>query len=102
MVSLSDGLNGAYLYFNKELWHQSIYPNNSSLIESAGAGDAFSATFTSALALGKNTLEAFSWSLINPMSVIQKIGPQAGLLSREKLEEYLKNAPESYKTTKMF
>jgi hypothetical protein len=30
------------------------------------------------------------------MSVVQEIGAQRGLLSREKLEEYLANAPEDY------
>jgi len=53
------------------------------------------------LALGKSPLEAFSWGPINSMSVIQYVGAQEGLLSREKLEEYLKNAPESYKTKKL-
>jgi ribokinase len=101
IVSISDGENGAYLYFNNEFWHQPIYPNIDPPFESTGAGDAFSATFTSALVLGKNPLEAFSWSLINPMSVIQKIGSQEGLLKREKIEAYLKNAPEDYRATKI-
>jgi hypothetical protein len=35
------------------------------------------------------------------MSVAQKIGAQEGLLTREKLEEYLKNAPAEYKTKKI-
>ncbi|MFA6274269.1 MAG: PfkB family carbohydrate kinase [Candidatus Paceibacterota bacterium] len=101
MVAISDGLNGAYFYFKDELWHLPIYPNENSTVESTGAGDAFSSTFTSALALGKNPLEAFSWSLINSMSVVQKIGAHEGLLTREKLEEYLKNAPENYKIKKL-
>jgi hypothetical protein len=35
------------------------------------------------------------------MSVVQQVGAQKGLLSREKLEEYLKNAPEEYKLRKI-
>ena len=101
MVALSDGASGAYLYFNDELWHHPVYPDATPPLEITGAGDAFSATFTVALALGKTPLEALSWSLINPMSVIQHIGTQAGLLTREKLEEYLKNAPADYKATKI-
>ena len=100
MVVLSDGPNGAYLYFNNELWHNTIYPDIAPPLERTGAGDAFSSTFTAALALGKTPLEAFSWGPINSMSVVQKVGAQAGLLSREKLEEYLKNAPGEYKLTK--
>jgi len=35
------------------------------------------------------------------MSVVQHVGAHRGLLSREKLEEYLKNAPKDYKLTKI-
>jgi hypothetical protein len=31
------------------------------------------------------------------MSVVQYIGAQKGLLSREQLEQFLKDAPESYR-----
>jgi sugar/nucleoside kinase (ribokinase family) len=103
IVAISDGLNGAYLYYNDELWHIPIYQDSNSpmAIERTGAGDAFSSTFTVALALGKTPLEAFSWGPINSMSVVQKIGSQAGLLTRKELENYLSKAPENYKPTKL-
>jgi len=101
IVVISDGPNGAYLYYNDELFHNPIYPDIAPPVDRTGAGDAFSSTFTAALALGKTPLEAFSWGPINSMSVVQKIGAQEGLLSREKLEEYLKNAPKNYKVIKM-
>ncbi|MFH1200734.1 MAG: carbohydrate kinase family protein [bacterium] len=101
MVVLSDGPNGAYLYLNDELWHIPIYPDIAPPLERTGAGDAFSSTFTAALALGKNPLEAFTWGPINSMSVVQEIGAQKGLLTKEKLEEYLQNAPSDYKAKKI-
>jgi len=101
IVSISDGPKGAYLYQNGELWYNPIYPDIAPPLERTGAGDAFSSTFTAALALGKSPLEAFAWGPINSMSVVQYVGAQAGLLSREKLEEYLKTAPESYKPKKL-
>ncbi len=101
MVVISDGPKGAYLYLDEELWHNPIYPDIAPPLERTGAGDAFSSTFTAALALGKTPLEAFSWGPINAMSVVQKIGAQEGLLNREKLEEYLKVAPSDYKVNKM-
>ncbi len=101
IVVISDGAKGAYLYFDGELWHNPIYPDIAPPLERTGAGDAFSSTFTAALALGKSPLEAFAWGPINAMSVVQKIGAQAGLLNREKLEAYLQNAPESYKVKKI-
>jgi ribokinase len=101
IVVISDGPNGAYLYLNDELWHIPIYPDIAPPLDRTGAGDAFSSTFTAALALGLSPLQAFAWGPINSMSVVQEIGAQKGLLSREKLEEYLKNAPESYKVKKL-
>ncbi len=107
MVVLSDGPNGAYLYLKNELsdeyelWHIPIYPDTASPLDRTGAGDAFSSTFTAVLALGKSPLEAFAWGPINSMSVVQEIGAQKGLLTREKLEEFLKNAPENYKIEKI-
>ena len=101
IVAISDGEKGAYMYLNDELWHIPIYKDSIPPLERTGAGDAFSSTITCALALGKTPLEAFTWGPINAMSVVQKIGAQAGLLSREKLEEHLKNAPAEYKLTKI-
>lgn len=101
IVSISDGPNGAYLYHNGELWKTPMYPDIAPPLERTGAGDAFSSTFTAGLALGLDPLTAFSWGPINSMAVVQEIGAQKGLLTREKLEEYLKNAPADYKPTKI-
>ena len=43
IVVLSDGPNGAYLYFNEELWHMPLYPDIAPPFERTGAGDAFAA-----------------------------------------------------------
>jgi len=101
IVVISDGPEGAYLYLNDELWHIPIYPDIAPPTERTGAGDAFSSTFTAALALGKSPIEAFTWGPINSMSVVQQTGAQKGLLTKEKIEEYLKNAPENYKARKI-
>jgi sugar/nucleoside kinase (ribokinase family) len=101
IVVISDGPNGAYLYQNEELWHIPVYPDIAPPVDRTGAGDAFSSTFVATLALGKSPLEALAWGPINAMSVVQAIGAQKGLLSREKLEEYLQNAPENYRVRKI-
>ena len=66
-------------------------------INRTGAGDAYSSTFTVAIALGKSVKEALIWGPINSMSVVQKMGARAGLLTHENLEEYLEKAPADYK-----
>lgn len=99
IVSITDGPDGAYAYdsYNDEYWFHPIYPDPQPPVERTGAGDSFSSTFTAALALGKSVVEALSWGPINSMNVVQHIGAQAGLQTREQLEEFLKNAPDHYK-----
>ncbi len=41
--------------------------------------------------------EALLWGPINAMSVVQEIGAQKGLLSREALEKFLADAPSDYR-----
>lgn len=101
IVCISDGPNGAYYYERGQLWHMPLYPDIAPPLERTGAGDAFSSTFTAALALGLDPLTAFAWGPINSMSVVQGVGAQAGLLSRKALEAYLAKAPADYKPKKI-
>ncbi|OGI58396.1 hypothetical protein A3F19_01435 [Candidatus Nomurabacteria bacterium RIFCSPHIGHO2_12_FULL_37_29] len=101
IVVLTDGIRGSYAYDGKEFLFMIPYPDPKPPLERTGAGDAFSSTVVSAIILGKTLPEALSWGSINAMSVVQEIGAQRGLLSKEKIEEYLKNAPEDYKTKKI-
>lgn len=101
MVSISDGPNGAYLFYKGELWKIPLYPDIAPPVDRTGAGDAFASTIVGGIVLGMSPLEAFTWGPINSMSVVGEIGAQKGLLSREKLEAYLKNAPADYKPTKI-
>ena len=98
---VTDGPNGAYAFDGKDTWYMPLYPDPAPPYERTGAGDSFSSTFTSALALGKSVDEALMWGPINSMSVVQKIGAQEGLLTREKLEEYLANRPADYEPKKV-
>jgi ribokinase len=102
LVVLTDGPKGAYLREESgEFWFMPPYPDPKPPFERTGAGDAFSSTLTAALALGMSPQEAIMWGPINSMSVVQYVGAREGLLSREKLEEYLKNAPADYKPKKI-
>lgn len=93
---ITDGRNGAFVYDGKEFWQMPMYPDPTPPVDRTGAGDSFSSAFTSAIALGMDIPEALRWGPINSMSVVQQIGARAGLLTREKLEENLKNAPKDY------
>jgi ribokinase len=101
IVVITDGPRGAYAYDGKEAWFMPPYPDPKPPFERTGAGDAFASTFTSALALGKTIPEALEWGPINSMSVVQYVGAQKGLLTREALEDFLKKSPNEYKPKKI-
>lgn len=93
---ITDGVKGAYSYDGREMLFMRPYPDPAPPLERTGAGDAFSSTFTAALAMGKSVREAMMWAPINPMSVVQYVGAREGLLTHEQIEEYLKTAPADY------
>ena len=96
IVCITNGPKGAYMLADGKAYFMPIYPDPKEPLERTGCGDAFASTFMSALLLGKTPLEALIWAPINPMSVVQYVGAQEGLLSRDQLEELLKNAPADY------
>ncbi len=96
IVVVTDGTEGAYAYDGTRFLRVPMYPDTRGPFERTGAGDAFASTVVSALSLGKSLDEALLWGPINSMSVVQDVGAQKGLLTRDVLEQYLKDAPESY------
>lgn len=98
---LTDGPNGAYASDGSSVYFMPSYPDSKPPFERTGAGDAFSSTFVVFLALGMSLEDALLRAPINSMSVVQYVGAREGLLTREKLEEFLKNAPADYKPRKI-
>lgn len=96
IVVVTDGVKGAYVLDNEVAYFMPVYPDIKAPYERTGAGDAFASTVTAGLALGKTLHEALLWGPVNSMSVVQCIGAQEGLLSQEKIAEYLKTAPADY------
>lgn len=96
LVAITDGTNGAYAYDGTQALFVPMYPDTRGPYERTGAGDAFASTVVAALALGKPIEEALLWGPVNSMSVVQDVGAQKGLLTREALEDYLAKAPAEY------
>lgn len=94
---ITDGPNGAYVSDGTETLKVPMYPDPKPPVDRTGAGDATTSTFVIALALGKSLREALLWGPVNSMSVVQEVGAQKGLLTREKIEEYLASAPAAYR-----
>lgn len=102
MPVITDGPNGAYVVDTEDqAWHMPMYPDPAPPVDRTGAGDSFSSTFTAAIALGKTPAEALAWGPVNSMSVVQHIGAQKGLLSREALLKLLAEGPADYQPKKI-
>lgn len=94
---ITDGRQGAYAQSAEGSWFVPMYPDERAPKERTGAGDAFASTVVAALSLGKPLQEALLWGPINAMEVVQEIGAQKGLVSRERLEQLLAQAPAEYR-----
>jgi len=101
ITCITDGPKGAYAYDGNNMWFMPVSEDGKKPFERTGAGDAFASTVTAALAFGKPIEEALRWGPINSGSVVQFVGAQKGLLSREKLEELLSSAPKDYRPQKL-
>lgn len=95
-IVITDGSDGAYAGNEKGMLQVPNYPDPAPPFERTGAGDAFASTITTALAQGESLETALLWAPINSMSVVQKLGAQAGLLTQDELQQYLSEAPEWY------
>lgn len=90
LVVITDGPGGTYSYDGRELLHMPII--EAPVIERTGAGDAFGSGFLGAIMAGKTIQEALQWGTVNSASVLGFIGPQAGLLTLDKLPTWLARA----------
>lgn len=87
-VALTDGRRGAYSYSKEGFYYVPQYPGPR--IEATGAGDAFTTAYIAALFHGRPHAEALRWGPMNAGSVVQQVGPQAGLLTKREMEAQLK------------
>ncbi len=94
---ITDGRKGAYaMDAGGAAWFVPMYPDPRPPYERTGAGDAFAASVVAALALGKPLKEALLWGPVNSMQVVQEVGAQKGLVTREQMEKLLREAPPEY------
>src|SRR5205823_5751337 len=96
IVVVSDGHAGAYASDGDNRYKMPIYPDSKPLYERTGAGDAFTSPCVAAVMHGADIQTALLWAPINSMSVVQKVGAQAGLLDQTQIDRYLRRAPQSY------
>lgn len=85
---ITDGVNGSYAKDGNEIWHCPIFPVKE--VERTGAGDSFTTAFSYAWLQGKSVGEALRYGTAQASSVVQFVGPQAGLLKPAALERLVK------------
>jgi ribokinase len=95
-VLITDGHKGAYASDGVNRYKMPIYPDPKPPYDRTGAGDSFASTFTAAIMRGADIQGALLWAPINSMSVVQKVGAQAGLLDEKMINHYLRVAPHWY------
>lgn len=101
IVVITDGPHGSYASDGENRWKMPNYPDPAPPYERTGAGDSYASTFVAALLHGSNIEGALQWAPINSMSVVQKTGAQAGLLTQKEIGALLEKAPDWYKPERM-
>jgi len=87
---ITNGPDGTYLYDGQKYLYMPIVP--APVVERTGAGDAFGSGFLAAVMHGKAYEEALRWGTCNSGSVLGYIGPQAGLLNQQQMQDWLEKS----------
>ncbi len=88
IVVITDGEHGSYAADRRHVWQCPVF--DGPVRERTGAGDSYGTAFSVALLRGMDIPQAMRWGTANAWSVVQHVGPQAGLLTEEKMEQVLK------------
>lgn len=88
MVIITDGQEGSAAYDGYKYYKLGLFP--AKLVEATGAGDAYATGALAALFYGKDLPEAMRWGAANGAAVVEKIGPQEGLLTYARIQVKLK------------
>ena len=85
MVVITNGKDGSYVLDASGKWHyRKMFPGK--VVERTGAGDAYASGFLAATVHGLSVEDAMLWGAANAASVVEHIGAEAGLLTREGIE----------------
>lgn len=83
-VIVTDGRHGAFLGTKEAIHFCPVLETK--VAGTAGAGDAFNATFAASIALGRAPQDALRAAVVNAGSVVEHVDTQTGLLSFEEIE----------------
>lgn len=88
MVVITDGTEGSYGFDGAKFYGLDIFP--AKLVEMTGAGDGYATGLLAGLFHGESLEGAMRWGAANGASVVEQVGPQAGLLTLAQIKDKLK------------
>lgn len=88
MTVITEGDKGSFGYDGEKYYGLGVFPAKK--VEVTGAGDGYATGVLAGLFHGKDLPEAMRWGAANGASVVECIGPQAGLLTYNQMQEKLK------------
>jgi len=87
IVAITDGSKGAYIYNGKQKYFRKAPPNTKNM-NTTGAGDAFGSSFVAGLIMYKGDIQkSLKLATYQSHAVINKIGAQVGLLSKNQIKK---------------
>lgn len=89
-VVLTDGARGAWAFDGRDFYHAKSVPIEH-IVESTGAGDAFTGAFLAGYLRGESMAECLRWGIANGGSVVQQYGARDGLLSLREIISVTRN-----------
>lgn len=87
-VVITNGGEGSFGYDGEKFYQLGIFP--AKLVEMTGSGDGYATGVVAGLFYGNDLAESMRWGAANGAAVVEQIGPQAGLLTYDKMQEKLK------------
>ena len=89
IVALTDGENGSWVFEDNQIFFSKIKVDE--VVDSLGAGDAFSSGFLSGYLKTASVQEALRFGMANSTNVILYYGAKEGMLKINEMEEKIKN-----------
>ncbi len=100
-VVVTDGPKGSNILDDSGAWHVPMYPDPAPPVSRTGAGDATASSTVAFIHLGLPAGEALLRGVINAASVVQGVGAQTKLLTREEIEAWYAKKPADFKATEL-
>lgn len=89
IVIITNGVDGTYSLADGNFVHTPMFPDPKPPLQRTGAGDAFASTTAAFLTMGMSLGDSIARGLVNSAYVVQQIGAQRGLLTKEEIEKHL-------------